>query len=58
MFYSMFFVCGGFCKFEIKTQMKTYSSNWVRTAKSDNRTEALKALEKAKQLEAKKNEKH
>lgn len=34
--------------------MKSYSSNWVRSEKYDNRKAALEALEKAKKLEAEK----
>ena len=31
--------------------MANYSSNWINTNKSDQREQALKALEKARELE-------
>lgn len=34
--------------------MSGYTRNWVHTAKSDAREEALKALERAKELEKQK----
>jgi len=37
--------------------MEKYTNNWVHTRKSDQREQALQALEKAKQLEAEKQSK-
>jgi hypothetical protein len=34
--------------------MANYTSNWINTNKSDQRDQALKALEKAKELEKEK----
>lgn len=34
--------------------MANYTSNWINTNKSDQRDQALKALEKAKELEKQK----